>query len=217
MKKLEDTPLRISRRKAAKLRMERHREKVLAERRGWYAKNREKVRAWQAAYNLLNKDKLRIARAASYQRNKKKIDARNDGWRKANQERVNARSMSWYLKNKEKAVLTRKNYALSNPERVREQRLRNYAKNSDRYTAALALYRAKKRKATPVWANSFFIGEAYHLAKLRTKMLGFPWHVDHIVPLKSKRVCGLHVENNLRVIPSVENIRKGNHSWPNMP
>jgi hypothetical protein len=197
--------------------MERHRDQVLAERRAWYAKNRKKVRAEQVAYNRINKEKLRIARAERYKKNKEKIQASNEKWRKANRKRINELSMAWYMRNKEKATLTRKNYTLANPERVRERRLRNYAKNSDRYTAALALYRAKKRKATPVWANSFFIGEAYHLAKLRTKMLGFPWHVDHIVPLKSKQVCGLHVENNLRVIPGVENIRKGNHSWPNMP
>ena len=59
--------------------------------------------------------------------------------------------------------------------------------------------------------------EAYHLARMRTEMLGLEWDVDHIVPLKNPIVCGLHVESNLQVIPELENIRKGNRRWPDMP
>ena len=76
---------------------------------------------------------------------------------------------------------------------------------------------AKKLQATPDWANEFFISEAYHIAKVRTRHFGFKWHVDHIVPLRSKAVCGLHVESNLQVIPAVENMKKGNRQWPDMP
>lgn len=90
-------------------------------------------------------------------------------------------------------------------------------KNLHKRAVIEANHRAQKLNATPRWANEFFISEAYHLAKLRTKMLGYPWHVDHIVPLKSKFVCGLHVENNLQVIPAVDNFRKHNSYWPDMP
>jgi hypothetical protein len=76
--------------------------------------------------------------------------------------------------------------------------------------------RAKKLKATPVWANQFFITEAYELAALRTKMFGFKWHVDHVVPLISDRVCGLHSHTNLSVIPARANLSKSNRYWPNM-
>jgi len=40
--------------------------------------------------------------------------------------------------------------------------------------------------------------------------------VDHIVPLIHPFVCGLHVENNLRIIPLADNIRKSNNHWPDM-
>ena len=76
--------------------------------------------------------------------------------------------------------------------------------------ADTALRRARKKHATPAWANSFFIREAYHLAKLRTKATGFKWEVDHIYPLQSDLVCGLHVEHNLQVVPAVLNRSKGN-------
>ena len=65
--------------------------------------------------------------------------------------------------------------------------------------------------STPSWANNFYIEQAYDIAEIRTKLTGFRWEVDHIVPLQGKNVCGLHVETNLQVIPMVENRRKSNN------
>lgn len=59
--------------------------------------------------------------------------------------------------------------------------------------------------------TDFVYKEAHELRKLRNKLTGFEWHVDHIIPLKGEAVCGLHVYNNFAVIPKVDNLRKGNY------
>lgn len=82
--------------------------------------------------------------------------------------------------------------------------------------AKTAKRKALKLSATPAWADKDKIKTEYALAKWCTNVMGMSYHVDHIVPLKGKTVCGLHVEANLRVIPAVDNINKSNHSWPNM-
>jgi hypothetical protein len=83
----------------------------------------------------------------------------------------------------------------------------------------------QKRNAARVCASkpydselfSLFIKEANHLAQIRTRATGVLHEIDHVVPLRSKIVCGLHAETNIRVIPAFENRSKGNRHWPDMP
>ncbi|MDP3937669.1 MAG: hypothetical protein Q8R92_05985 [Deltaproteobacteria bacterium] len=103
------------------------------------------------------------------------------------------------------------------PEIHRTKSLRFNTDNPEKHAAAAARYRSAVTRGAPAWANSFFIEEIYDLARRRTEATGYEWHVDHIVPLRSKTVCGLHVEHNLRVIPKAVNLSKGNRHWPDMP
>jgi 5-methylcytosine-specific restriction endonuclease McrA len=72
------------------------------------------------------------------------------------------------------------------------------------------------KQATPSWLSEwdqFHISEIYHLAVLRSAALGIDLHVDHIIPLRGKTACGLHVPANLQLLEARQNIRKRN-SFP---
>jgi len=104
-------------------------------------------------------------------------------------------------------------YRANNPELVADIKRRWYAAHPGRATALATKRKAAVKQRTPKWLTAddwFIIKEAYELAALRTKMLGFPWEVDHIVPLQGSKVSGLHVPQNLQVIPRTLNRAKWN-------
>ena len=87
----------------------------------------------------------------------------------------------------------------------------------DRVNANVTRREAAKLKATPTWVNKGIIDAMYTMAVAMTKLTGIKYHVDHIVPLRSKLVSGLHVERNLQIIPAAQNCRKSNRYWFDMP
>lgn len=106
----------------------------------------------------------------------------------------------------------------------REERRRAYAKDPERFkktvlkwardnpakTAARnARRKAAKLRATAEWADYNKIAEVYNEAKRKEAATGMKWHVDHIIPLRGKTVCGLHVHENLQILTASENSRKG--------
>lgn len=85
--------------------------------------------------------------------------------------------------------------------------------NSDKHAERQAKRRAQKLQATPLWLEDHsraHIKRTYSLAKLMTEITGESYHVDHIVPLSGKNVCGLHVPWNLQVLPADINLKKSN-------
>jgi len=89
--------------------------------------------------------------------------------------------------------------------------VRIYRENNRPNSAAReAARRAQKLLATPRWASRNAIACIYRECAQLTKNSGIDYQVDHILPLRSKMVCGLHVENNLRVITAKDNATKLN-------
>lgn len=128
----------------------------------------------------------------------------------------NARAKGYYQKPSHKKPAGWWSEYASRPE-VRERLRLHYRaqrkKHREYSNAKKALRASRIVAATPRWVDAddrFVMREIYELARLRTKLTGLDWHVDHIVPISGDGVCGLHVPANLRVIPAAENLRKSN-------
>lgn len=103
-------------------------------------------------------------------------------------------------------------------EKVTSKTGRPYARISRAKEAAKnAKRRSKLLQATPIWAKCSLVLAFYEEASIVSHSTGVIHHVDHIVPLTSKYVCGLHCEANLQILPGLENISKSNRKWPDMP
>lgn len=112
-----------------------------------------------------------------------------------NKEYEDARNLEWMTRNRDYFRAYNKEY---------------YEKNRADYVSRTAKRRAAKLQATPDWANLERIKGLYKLAAYLTEEYGVSIHVDHIVPLQSTKVCGLHVEENLQLLYAEDNCRKNN-------
>jgi len=123
----------------------------------------------------------------------------------------------WYIENKDRVSEYFRKAREANPAKFAEK-CRTWQLSNPHLVRALAnRHRAAKLRAQPRWANEEKIAEFYELATQKQQQLGKSYHVDHIVPLQSKIVCGLHNEFNLQILGRRDNAKKGNRSWPEMP
>lgn len=121
-------------------------------------------------------------------------------WRKNNREKDRAWSRQWSENNRERHRARTRRWEQDNPDKAR-------AKNAKR--------RALKRQAVPPWASLPEIQKHYaHAQALNAMLPDCRFEVDHIFPLKSDFLCGLHTESNLMVLEASQNASKKNQWWP---
>jgi len=152
--------------------------------------NAEKLRKWRAA----NKDKVKDQKSRY-------------------KERYPDAAKEYREKTKERAAETRLAWQRLNSEKVNEKCKDWREKYPEKNLAKAIRYRANKNKRTVSWdkeLTDLVIEEASHKCFLMQKITGYAWHVDHVIPLNGKVVSGLHVWNNISVIPAAENMSKSN-------
>lgn len=155
----------------------------------WQKKNRDKTKANQVRF----RDRQRAATGREKFKPMlpevalERVKQHKRKWREAHPDRLEAARKRWIENNKPKVM-----------ERTRR-------------------YQARKLSAVPGWADKEQMADLYKIARDLTAATGISVEVDHIVPLQSHLVCGLHCEDNLRVLRASVNRAKRNHHWPDMP
>lgn len=149
--------------------------------------------------------------------NAEHIAATSAKWRAENTEHLTAYWDAWYAENVEHKAAYGVNYRAENTAHKATYDAARRKANPAKINASNQRYQASKLLAIPGWTDHAVVDAIYLECTERARMLDMPHHVDHIIPLRSKLVCGLHTEHNLRVIPAAENNSKGNRHWPDMP
>lgn len=98
-------------------------------------------------------------------------------------------------------------------DKTREYKKRWKERNPAAVAKSTAEYKEHIRVRTPAWLTEAHHAEMlsfYEEARRISAETGINHEVDHIAPLRSDVVCGLHVPWNMRVIPDSENQFKNN-------
>ncbi len=118
-----------------------------------------------------------------------------------------------YAKFREKYLAVSRVYYSKHADKIKARQRLWSKQNRGAANALGKKYKLKKRNATPNWLTNEQVEHMqclYKVAAMYTAEGLDIWHVDHIVPIRGKDVCGLHVPWNLRIITASENLRKGN-------
>lgn len=155
-------------------------------------------RARAKAYREANPEKAKAAVIKCVKERRDVYNRKKREYAKIHSQAAVRRAREWNIKNPEAIRVCRKNWKVHNKHKI----------NS--YTAKR---RAKLINATPKWLKKEQLQEIegfYESARERYLETGVRFHVDHIVPLNGKTVCGLHVPWNLQILPEKENLSKSN-------
>lgn len=164
--------------------------------RAWYLKNRTRLIEKQKVYAANNRKRRREWARKARKKNREKILIEQKIRRDKNLDALNAWRREYYRKHRETIRQQNRQWEINNPWKARAKCARRHA---------------NKINAVPPWVEMDKITFVYKKAR----ELGL--HVDHIVPLQSHIVCGLHCWENLQLLSIEENSRKHNKIWPDMP
>lgn len=143
------------------------------------------------------------------------VCARNtvDRYQAENRDLLRARRALNYAENAEKLREKSRKYRAANPDKVKAHNDRYIQANKAKRASIQMRRKAAKLQRTPQWLTRDQFAEIdslYEEARRLTLEKGIQYHVDHIMPLQGRLVCGLHVPWNLQVMLAKDNMKKHN-------
>lgn len=124
---------------------------------------------------------------------------------------IHKRNLEWHRNNKDKERIQKQKYYQENKEAIKARNRQWHEANPDKHRQRISRRRAAMNNCQPAWADEEKINVYYAIAKwLEAVVPGQKYHVDHIIPIQNKLVCGLHVHENLAVLKAEDNLSKQN-------
>jgi hypothetical protein len=155
-----------------------------------------------------------IADASYSKKNRATKRVHAQKYKEANAERIAAERKERYLREQQRASeMSRKWYSENKRRKAKTMKENRLIKAADHRRRAMERFHHTKR-AKPKWCDDEAVAQVYRQAQLASLVFGLPHHVDHIIPLRGKLVCGLHVHNNLQILDVWDNCSKGNSYDP---
>lgn len=179
----------------------------------WRARNVERKRQMDRDYAANNRERAKEKTREWVKKNPNRKKLNDHLYYEENKDKISEQSAAYRLENYDRIQERKRKYREENKERLRKDQRTWKQANKGKVLENVQFRKLKKKNATPIWLTKEDrrkMREMYETAQLYTEVLGEPFHVDHIVPISHPLVCGLHVPDNLQILPASENIEKSN-------
>jgi hypothetical protein len=177
----------------------KHEQSITLYQQQYRASNKEHAAEYDKQYRCNNKERIALYWKQYHKDNKERM-LQYYKHRSANNQKyiqwMKEYRKKYYLTNKDSILTNSRQYRIANPDKVA-----NHTSNR----------RSSKLQATPIWYETDKIATLYSKAQYWSNMLYCNIQVDHIIPLISDTVCGLHCFDNLQLLERSLNCSKGNN------